>query len=347
MVKSRFIIAFLLLVGYTQATTLTVCPSGCDYSSIQAAINAADNDYVIEVQSGIYPEEVVIYKDILLRCIDTGNGNPVTGVVYLGNHSDSVLDGIGCLALFPGFPSPNIILRNISINGIPINTTNKNYGDVAVIGYILDDVTKFNGDPCYTLETQTINGPVTNGEYLNLSFYISGAGSVDNCRLRISISPSIIKGKTFTCTYPDNDSKNNRMSTGDIKLKKEIKNGSILDMDISHIFIKSKNSTRANIGSIGVPNQGVFYPPFNIGFEIADDAPPGDHNVYINLLYKNNDQWLMEKQIIPIHVRYWYESERLQILVYLALILGALASLTRLIEFLGLKKILKEFISDP
>ena len=341
--KSCVIIAFLLLVGNSQATTLTVCPNGCDYTSIQEAIDAATSGYVIEVHSGDYPEQVVINKNISLKGINTGNGTPFVGTAFFGNRRP-VIEGIFFGLGFAGYPSSDIILENISLNGRPINTTNRNYGDVAVIGPILDDTTKFNGDPCYTLETQTITGPVDHGEDLNLSFYISGAGSVENCRLRISISPNIIQGKTFTCTYPDNNSENNKAPIGDIKLKKEIKNGSILDMDISHIFIKSQNTTRANIGSIGVPNQGIFYPPFNIGFKIADDAPSGDHNVYINLLYNNNDKWLMEKQSITIHVRHWYESERLQFIVYLALFLGAGASFTRLIEFFGLTKILKDLI---
>ena len=163
-------------------------------------------------------------------------------------------------------------------------------------------------------------------------------------RIRISIPQYIIKEKKFTWTYPENDSQGKRVSTDSIrpKLKKVTQKGSILDMDISHIFIRGQNTTRANIGSIGVSNNGTFYPPFNIGFRIAEDAPAGDHNIYINLLFKNKNQWQMETQIIPIHVRYWYESKWLQILVYAALILGALASLTRLIEFLGFKKILKK-----
>jgi hypothetical protein len=246
-----------------------------------------------------------------------------------------------------GYPSPDIVVNNVWLNGRLINTTNRNYGDVSVIGPIMDDATKFSGDPCYTLETQMINGPVNQGDDFNASFYISGAGNANNCRLRISIPKNIIENGRFIWTYPENESPGKQASLNNInfKLKKVAQNGTILDMDISHIFIKGQNTTFANIGSIGVLDNGTFYPPFNIEFKIAKDAPAGDHNIYITLLFKNQDQWQMEKQTIPIHVRYWYESKWLQIFVYAALILGALASITRMIEFFGANRFWKKFKS--
>lgn len=41
---------------------LTVCPSGCDYSVIQDAINDASDGDTIQVQSGTYPEAVVVNR---------------------------------------------------------------------------------------------------------------------------------------------------------------------------------------------------------------------------------------------------------------------------------------------
>lgn len=47
--------------------TITVCPSGCDYTSIQAAIGAAHPYQVIEVQTGSYRESLVIVKPLTLK----------------------------------------------------------------------------------------------------------------------------------------------------------------------------------------------------------------------------------------------------------------------------------------
>jgi len=72
----------------------TVCLAGCNYSSIQAAIDAAKGGEVVEVGSGTYNENVVVNKSITLRGENTGAG--VTVVNALGSGSAVVLkaDGI-------------------------------------------------------------------------------------------------------------------------------------------------------------------------------------------------------------------------------------------------------------
>ncbi|MHB8119998.1 MAG: hypothetical protein ACYDHX_14965 [Methanothrix sp.] len=83
------------------------------------------------------------------------------------------------------------------------------------------------------------------------------------------------------------------------------------------------------------PNDTAKYcPPFTIGFKISDKAPSGDHNIYVNLFYKSKDKWLLDQQIVPIHVRYWYESDIFQKLVIFALIMGILVSFIEIWKFI-------------
>lgn len=70
--RGCLVIVVLLLAETTQATTLTVCPSGCDYTSIQSVIDAACTGDTVEVQSGIYHENVT--KSLILFGKDTGKG---------------------------------------------------------------------------------------------------------------------------------------------------------------------------------------------------------------------------------------------------------------------------------
>ena len=63
-------------VGCASAATHSVCPSGCDYTSIQAAIDAADPGDTIEVHSGTYNENVNVNKQLILMGADTGTGKP-------------------------------------------------------------------------------------------------------------------------------------------------------------------------------------------------------------------------------------------------------------------------------
>ncbi len=73
------------------ASTLKVCPSGCQYMSIQEAVYAARPSDIIEIESGTYNGDVFLTKDLTFRGIDTGSGEPkVTGKLYYNNYKFSV-----------------------------------------------------------------------------------------------------------------------------------------------------------------------------------------------------------------------------------------------------------------
>jgi parallel beta-helix repeat protein len=59
------------------ADTCTVCHSGCNFTSIQEAINATSDGDVIEIYSGHFNEQVVVDRSLILKGIDSGMGYPV------------------------------------------------------------------------------------------------------------------------------------------------------------------------------------------------------------------------------------------------------------------------------
>jgi len=87
------ILALNVSVGCAFAATYTVCPIGCNYTSIQAAIGAAYSGDTIEVYSGTYYEDVNVTKQLILRGVDTGSGKPV--VAAGGNGSAITLSANG------------------------------------------------------------------------------------------------------------------------------------------------------------------------------------------------------------------------------------------------------------
>ncbi|MCX9081475.1 MAG: hypothetical protein OIN83_04695 [Candidatus Methanoperedens sp.] len=84
------IVLGLLLAGSANAATLTVCPSGCAYSSIQKAINASSNGDTILVKSGTYFENVNVTKQLMLH----GIGNPVVDAGGSGSAITLSANGI-------------------------------------------------------------------------------------------------------------------------------------------------------------------------------------------------------------------------------------------------------------
>ena len=70
------VLALLLLLPPSGAET-RICSEGCDYSSIQEALNNATPNEKIVVESGTYRESLIIGKNVNLHGLDTGQGKPM------------------------------------------------------------------------------------------------------------------------------------------------------------------------------------------------------------------------------------------------------------------------------
>ena len=83
------LVAPLLFASVAGAGTLTVCPTGCDFSTVNAAIDAAVNGDVIELAAETYAPGAVIDldgKNLTLRGSVDSNGTPVTFLDGGGAH---------------------------------------------------------------------------------------------------------------------------------------------------------------------------------------------------------------------------------------------------------------------
>jgi hypothetical protein len=57
----------LLAAGPVHAATLTVCPSGCDFTAIQPAVDSALSSDTIRISSGVFPGFSITDKSLVLR----------------------------------------------------------------------------------------------------------------------------------------------------------------------------------------------------------------------------------------------------------------------------------------
>ena len=110
------VVVCVMSAGVGAAAVITVDDNGgADFTSIQAAVDAASVGDTIDVWSGTYYEAVNINKQITLRGIDTGDGLPVVDAGGSGN----------CI---------RISSADIDISGITI----KNAGNYGVYAYNSD-----------------------------------------------------------------------------------------------------------------------------------------------------------------------------------------------------------------
>ena len=88
--------------GVAQTDIITVCSSGCDYTSIQEAIDNANDGDTIEVHSGTYYENVRVNKELT---IISESGNPDDTIVQAADPGDEVF---------------YVISDNVTINGFKV-----------------------------------------------------------------------------------------------------------------------------------------------------------------------------------------------------------------------------------
>jgi parallel beta-helix repeat protein len=132
----RQILILFLISALAGGATVTVCPSGCDYSSIKAAIFVASPGDVVLVQSGRYYEHLKIDKKIELRGVDSGKGMPIFDATGSGSPITVAADGVVVegLRLLNGGPDSAGILVLSDGCVIRDNDASNNYVGIHMVG---------------------------------------------------------------------------------------------------------------------------------------------------------------------------------------------------------------------
>jgi len=205
-------------------------------------------------------------------------------------------------------------------------------------------IRNFMGEPAFQLIAHSSDPTKGRGDEFVIEIYISGAGNLDLAKMHVSI-PSYIP-KTIEI-LPDGTRKSvlikqimhKYAGSDEAEVIPEIV-PAVFSVGIANYMfgrsLRSKDPTDlTNEGEVRKFNgQKIwvekYYPPLSISFTISRDAPPGDHNIYLHLVYRDMLRWYSDKATLKVHIKQWYEEEWIRYLAILAAIASILSGLNAL-----------------
>jgi hypothetical protein len=165
------VVAGCLAVAGVASAASTVCSSGCKYTSIQAAVNAAAPGSVVTIGAGSYFENVTVNKPLKLK----GAGTART-IIYPSVSKPICSPGSLC-----GGEASNIVLveaSNVTIEGVWLKGDNPNLTSGVVVGG--EDIDARNGiitnHLAGTYNNLTVSRTKVTGVYLR-GIYASSGGT--------------------------------------------------------------------------------------------------------------------------------------------------------------------------
>jgi hypothetical protein len=201
------------------------------------------------------------------------------------------------------------------------------------------------GEPAYALIAHSSDPNKGRGEEYNVEVYISGNGDVDEllgepgyaaAKLYVSIPaylPETIKRepnglrlsvKSKYTEYTEIKSpiafkgilsKGLHTNTFDLTIPIYFFNRRFLDTNPHNLSVEGE---RIIWDKQWWQDSDYYYAPFSFSFTVANNAPSGDHNIYLHLVYRDCLKWYSNSATLKIHIRQWYETDWIQIFVVIA-----------------------------
>jgi hypothetical protein len=190
------------------------------------------------------------------------------------------------------------------------------------------------GEPAYTLIVHSTDPTRGRGDNYDVEVYVSGAGDVELAKIYISIPayiPETFERSQDGMTRFSVKTRYLASKSSDLKKASVIteKYPNVFDLTVPHYFFTRK-FFNADPNDLGVEGErikwdsrywmNIHYAPFSFNFKVARNAPSGDHNIYLHLVYKDCLRWYSNSAILKIHIKQWYEEDYIRILVMLAAI---------------------------
>jgi len=176
------------------------------------------------------------------------------------------------------------------------------------------------GSPEYYLQTNASKLQVGANDYLKLDIYFVGSGGpVNYSRIVVYIPRCIVKNQTIeykALKYRSFDHTLSPYISPTLNIEPEFFDYIeyyFYEIPIVQGFVIGNSSELKsiygqNVGAGDNRFEGEYHPPRSINFSISKDATPGDYEIVVYYFYKYLDKWYSDKNVVPLHVNYWYEE---------------------------------------
>lgn len=249
------LLSIVVIPCLTNAATIRV---PANYSTIQGAIDAAGNNDTIAVNSGTYHENIIIDKPVILKGIDSGNGQPIVD----GQNGYAAFDITANCVTLQGFWTTDAvygIFIESQFNNVSLNTVSDNSLESGIYIHDPNNNVSLNtaNNNKYGIRLYSSNNTITGNNVSNNQYGIFISGSSNN----------IVYGNTAYNNsqggiYSGDGSNNNNLSNN------------IVNNNIGGIFISgSDNNISYNIANNDNSYGIYFYNSSNnsISWNIMED----------------------------------------------------------------------------
>ena len=260
--------------------TITVSSSDeADYTSIQAAINASEPGDTIEVYSGTYFENVNVNKQLILRGVDTGDGNPMVngnGDAITLNADGITLDGFTAINASSPYAGINVISNNNMISG---NTASDNYRGIELSSSnnntLSSNTVSNNSNTGITLwysSNNTLSGNTASNNYLGIFLYSASnntlsSNTVSN-NLHAGICLSSSSNNTLSSSIFTNDGLSVYYSYKNNIVNNTVNNKTLLYLENKSDIIIQNAGQVILVNSNNITVEGLILSNTSIGIEL-------------------------------------------------------------------------------
>jgi len=247
--------------GACAADTYTVCPSGCNYTSIQAAIDDAQPGDTIIVRDGTYTENMVV--DVVNLTLQSEHGSVSTTVLAAVNTSD-VFRVTANSVTITGFTVRNAI---DSASGIHLHAVHH----CTVSGNNASD--NYRGIYLYSSSNNNLTGNTANSNK-QPSIYLSSSSNNNN------LTGNIANSNNFYGIYLHSSSNNNNL-TGNTANSN----------NFYGIYLDSSSNNNTLVGNTADSNsyRGIFLWSSSNNSLTGNTASNNSYGIYLDYYSSNNN----------------------------------------------------------